>query len=260
MNQNAVKGVRRDDLIQFLDTLLQTKEIQDNSWNGLQIEGKETVKKIAFSVDASYESFQAAIAEEADFLIVHHGLFWKGQNPSLKAWMKKRVDSLYAHHVSLYASHLPLDCHPVVGNNIQLLHMVNARPKEGFGWYEGRTIGWVGSFSSPTTISQIEKDLQHGLKQPLLSILPFGPAEIKSIAVCSGGANLSFFYEALTSQADLFLTGESRDIYAIAKDAGIHVIFAGHHLSETVGLNALAKEIKKEFPVETVDCHIPTRL
>ncbi|HIE44034.1 MAG TPA: Nif3-like dinuclear metal center hexameric protein, partial [Candidatus Omnitrophica bacterium] len=119
-------------IVKFLDEYLNIDEIEDNSWNGLQIEGNPVVEKALFAVDAGMETFTTAVGENADLIVVHHGHFWKNLNPSVTEWAKERIEILYEHKISLYACHLPLDKHREIGNNAQLLRLLGARIKEEF--------------------------------------------------------------------------------------------------------------------------------
>ena len=193
-------------------------------------------------------------------IIVHHGMFWKSGNPSIKSWVKKRIEFLLQHKISLYASHLPLDKHPEVGNNAQLLKILNFEKEKDFGWYNGEQISFIGKTKKPKTIDEIEKTLQEKT-DATCKILPFGPEKISTIAVCSGGgASFGIFMEAVNQNVDLYLTGDSTEMYHVAKDIGINVIFAGHHATETVGVKALSEIVKEKFDIETVFVDIPTGL
>jgi len=246
-------------IVGFLDTYLKIDDIQDSSWNGLQFEGDPKVEKIAFAVDASAESFEKAVEENAGLLIVHHGHFWQSHNPSISGWSKDRIDVLYKNGLSLYASHLPLDRHKEVGNNAELLKLLGAPIKEEFLFHKGKNIGWIGERKRAISISDIEQKLNDNLKTSCI-VLPFGKKNIKTIAVCSGGGSYGGFYEALSSKADLYITGDTAEVYYTAKDSGINVIFAGHHASETVGLKALSKIVEKKLKIETVFIDLPTGL
>ena len=247
------------DLVEFLDDYLKIEDIKDDSWNGLQIEGKPEVNKIVFAVDAGIETFKKAIEERADLVVVHHGHFWKQSNPSLVASTKERIDLLYKNGISLYASHLPLDRHKEIGNNVQLLRLIGAKIKDEFHQHEGKNVGWIGKLKNPVPIKEIEKKLNSELKTKCI-VLKFGEEEIKTIAVCSGGGDYSTFFEALSKKVDLYLTGDASEIYHSAKDAKFNVIFAGHHATETTGVKALSKIIEQKFKIKTVFIDIPTGL
>lgn len=251
---------KRNDLTQFLNTYLAIEEIHDICWNGLQFEGRDEVAKVAFAVDASIESFMAAAREHADFLIVHHGHFWEGSNPSIVGWSKKRLDHLYQHNLSLYAAHGPLDRHKEVGNNAQLLQLLGAEITGEFMIRDGKNIGWIGQIvNRNSSIVNIERLLNEKLTTRCTT-LAYGPEEVKTIAVCSGGGGYHGFSEALDAKVDLYISGDAVDITSTAKDAGMNVIFAGHNRTEIVGLLALEKVIQKKFKVETVFLDLPTGL
>ncbi|MBL7100741.1 MAG: Nif3-like dinuclear metal center hexameric protein [Nanoarchaeota archaeon] len=246
-------------IVKFLDEYLKIKDIKDTSWNGLQVEGKSEIKKIVFAVDAGIETFEKAIQEKADMIIVHHGHFWKEGDPAIKEGSKERIELLLKNNISLYAAHLPLDRHKEVGNNAQLLKILDAKIKEEFAEHDGQNVGWIGELKKPKSITEIEKLINSKLKTKS-TILPFGKEKIKTIAVCSGGGGYPTLFEALNKKVDLYLTGDAIEVYHSVKDAKINVIFAGHHTTETVGVQALSEIIKKEFDVETVFIDIPTGL
>lgn len=246
-------------ITEFLDSYLAVDDIDDTCWNGLQFQGGADVKKIAFAVDAGVESFEIAAAQSAQMLIVHHGHFWSNHDPSIKGWTKERIDKLYQNNLSLYACHLPLDRHLEVGNNSELIKLLGAKITGEFMVRTGKNIGWIGNFKKTVPVLDIVRKLNSELKTQCV-FLPFGDKEVKSIAVCSGGGGYGGFYEALEAGADLFLTGDAVEIYYTAKDSGMNVIFAGHHATETLGLKALSKVIKKKFRVETLFIDLPTGL
>ena len=246
-------------ITEYLDKYLAIDDIDDTCWNGLQFEGSPDVRKIAFAVDAGVESFEIATKENAQLLIVHHGHFWSNHDPSIRGWTKERVTVLYDNNLSLYASHLPLDRHREVGNNSELLKLLGAKITDEFLMHKGKNIGWTGNFKKAVPVLDIVRKLNSELKTQCV-FLPFGKKEVKSLAVCSGGGGYGGFYEALDKGVDLFLTGDAVEVYYTAKDSGMNVIFAGHHATETLGLQALSKVLKKRFKVETVFIDLPTGL
>ncbi len=252
--------VTRDVLTSFLDSYLSIQDIDDNSWNGLQFEGKDSIQTVAFAVDAGIDTFRQAAEQKADFLIVHHGQFWKSNNPSITSWNKQRISHLYDNAISLYAAHLPLDRHPEVGNNAQLLTILDAKITEEFMDHHGKNVGWIGERKNAITLQEVEQILTKTIKASC-TILPFGKKEIKTIAVCSGGGGYAGYSEAQQKGVDLYISGDSIEIYLTAKDAGMNVIFAGHHATETVGLKALQKVIEEKFSdIKTTFIDIPTGL
>jgi len=248
-----------DKIVRFLDRYLEIEGIKDSSWNGLQYEGNPAIKKVLFAADAGIETFQKGVALSADLIVVHHGLFWKSMNPCLVASLKKRGEVLWSHKISLYAAHLPLDRHRIVGNNAQLLKLLGAAIRGQFCEINGKNVGWIGEFKRTVSLGAIEKKLARRLNTQC-TILPFGKKDIRTIAVVSGGGGLSGFNEAVTAGVDLYLTGEISDVYHAAKDASINVIFGGHHATETLGVKALSEVVKRKFKVETMFLDIPTGL
>jgi len=248
-----------DKIVSFLDRYLEIETIKDSSWNGLQYEGKPAIKKVLFAADAGIETFEKGVALSADLIVVHHGLFWKSMNPCLVASLKKRIHVLSNHEISLYAAHLPLDRHRVVGNNAQLLKLLGATIRGEFYEVNGKNVGWVGEFKRTVSLEAIERKLARCLNTQC-TVLPFGKQNTKTIAVVSGGGGLSGFNEAVTAGVDLYLTGEISDVYHAAKDASINVIFGGHHATETLGVKALSEVVKRKFKVETMFLDIPTGL
>jgi|TARA_B100001971_G_C18260978_1_gene586856 dinuclear metal center YbgI/SA1388 family protein len=247
------------DIVKFLDTYLKTDEIEDRSWNGLQVEGKAKVNKIIFTENAGKDAFKKSLEKGGDLIVVHHGILWKNTNPSFRNWHKERISLLAKKEVSLYASHLPLDRHRKVGNNAQLLKLLGAVIKKEFLLYENKHISWIGEFKKPVRPEEIIKKLNSKLNTKCVSLL-FGKKKIKTIALCSGSGGSASFNEALEKEVDLYLSGESPDVYTLAKDARCNAIFAGHYATETLGLKALMEVVKNKLKVKTLFIDIPTGL
>jgi dinuclear metal center YbgI/SA1388 family protein len=246
-----------NEIVKFLDEYLDTKNVKDQSWNGLQVEGKQEVKKVMFAATAGFTTFQKAQQINADMVVVHHGMFWDGVNPNLKGPNKKRVELLMKNGISVYASHLPLDKHPEVGNNAQLLKLLGFAKDKEFGLYAGQHISFTGKTDKPKTIDEIEKILKDQIGATCKT-LPFGKKEIKTMAVCSGGGGFPQLMEAIEVGVDFYLTGDSTEFYHVVKDSQINVICGGHHATETVGIKALASVVESKFGVETQFVDIPT--
>ncbi len=247
------------EICSFLDHYLDIGAVDDPSWNGLQVEGSDQVRSVMCAVDSGNATFERAALSGVDLIVVHHGLFWKGANPSIAGWAKARFDLLYRNGISLYASHLPLDRHPEVGNNAQILKILGAQISGEFLYHRGKNVGWSGVLSQPRPLATIVESLQGGLNSPC-TVLPFGKSDVTTIAVASGGTSMGDFYEALNRGVDLYVTGEITDVYHAAKDAGINVIFAGHHASEILGVKSLSEVIQNRFRVECIFVDIPTGL
>jgi dinuclear metal center YbgI/SA1388 family protein len=246
-------------IVESLNNYLKIYDIKDTCWNGLQLEGTSEVKKIAFAVDASIETFKIAIEKQADLIVVHHGHFWHTQNPSITSWARERIDILYKHQMSLYACHLPLDRHRIVGNNARLLKLLRVAIKSEFLLHEGKNIGWIGMTKRAVSLKQIGRKLNTELNTNCI-VLPFGKEKVKTIAVCSGGGGYGGFYEALNSGVDLYITGDAIEVYYTAQDSKMNVIFAGHHATETLGLKALAEVVKRKFRIHCMFIDLPTGL
>ena len=256
----ANKIIKRDCLVSFLNEYLNVKNISDDSFNGLQVEGKEDVGKIIFAVDAGMETFQKAKELGADMVVVHHGIFWQGAMPCIIGVKKQQIDFLLKHGISLYAAHLPLDLHPEVGNNAQLLKILGFEKEQPFCRYHGTDISFIGKTAQPKSVEEIVNLLEKNLGAKC-KVLPFGKNKIQRIAVCSGGgANHGILQEALDKNVDLYLTGDSTEMYHAVKDSKLNVIFAGHHATETVGVKALAEVVSQELECETLFLDIPTNL
>lgn len=247
----------------FLDEYLligktgQVESISDNSWNGLQVDaGSDEVQKIALAVDAGLSTFELAAKAGAQLLLTHHGIFWQGSDPSFNGYTKDRVTFLLENKISLYSAHLPLDVHPEIGNNVQTLKLLGAVPTKTFG-SKSEPVGWVGELEETTGLTGIVTKLAEGLpSQPM--VLDFGPQEIRTIAVISGGGNTADFYAAMATGADVYITGEAREVYHVTKDMKKNVIFAGHNATETIGVKALGKVLQEKFAIETGFIPFPT--
>jgi dinuclear metal center YbgI/SA1388 family protein len=249
--------VNRDKLVEYLDEFLKVAKIEDISDNGLQVEGDKQVKKVAFAVDSCLEAFRRARAAGAQMVIAHHGLFW-GKPLMIRGTHRERVALLLDGNISLYAVHLPLDIHPVVGNNVQLLRLLGLnQEKDQFGEYHGNLLGVLGRFSEPVNRDEVIRRLEKALAAPM-TLLPFGPDVVTTVGVISGGA-ADMAIQAGEAGADLYLTGESsHSAYHQVAERGLNVVYGGHYATETLGLKALAAHLADRFGLETEFLHIPT--
>ncbi|MBI2021648.1 Nif3-like dinuclear metal center hexameric protein [Candidatus Daviesbacteria bacterium] len=247
------------DIVKFLDDYLEIEEIEDGAWNGLQFEGKSEVSKIGFAVDSGLDAFIQSKERGVDLLIVHHGHFWKNTNPSVKGFSKERLGFLFENQISLYTAHLPLDRHKEIGNNAQLLKLLDAKIVGEFDLEEGKNVSWVGELKTPQSAQEIAEKLNERLNTKCI-VLPFGTKQIKTIAVCTGGGGYSVHGKAQEAKVDLYITGDPIEVYSWDKDAKFNVIFAGHYATETLGVKALMPVLEKEFGVETIFIDIPTGL
>lgn len=250
------KTVARDDLVAFLDDYLRIEHIPDKSPNGLQVEGRERVGRLALAVDASVQTIEAAARARADMLIVHHGLWW-GRHEQIVGNMRRRIAALIRSDISLYTAHIPLDCHPEVGNNVELARLFGIRVEEPFGEYDGVMVGLIGAPPSRLRLDDLLAKMRKTLNaEP--EVLRYGPTTVTRVAIISGGAAL-YAERARRAGCDTFITGEtSHGAYHIAREAGINLIYGGHYATETVGLKALARRLQKEYPLSSRFIPAPT--
>ncbi len=234
--------VNRDDLLQYVDTLLDCQTFQDYCVNGLQVEGRARVTRIATGVSASMRFFQAALDWGADLLLVHHGLFWKNTpHPfALTGVLRHRVAFLLAQDVNLAAYHLPLDAHPELGNNAQILaylEAVNLAPIE---------VGHTGRIDPPRDVPWLMDRLRKASPGPVTHV-GGGPELIRTVTVISGGA--SNLVELVASRgSDAFVTGDlAEQVPRLAEELGIHVFSLGHYNSERLGIMALGHRLQDTF-------------
>lgn len=234
----------------FLDDLLKTSEIEDYSYNGLQVESKCDIENIYGGVDATMEFFNKASNPRNALYIVHHGIFWKNNDPRIINGNYLKINFLLNTNSSLYASHLPLDLNKTYGNNISLLEFLGVEKDSiaPFGLYHGISIGFRGEFKNPITIYDISKKLETIAKDKVYTF-PFGKREIKTIGVVSGGGSFAGS-EALKLNLDLFLTGETdHTLYTFANDSKLSVVFATHYATETFGVRNLGNLLSQKFNI-----------
>lgn len=238
------------EIASFLDDLLNTSEIDDYSYNGLQVESNYDIENIYGGVDSTMEFFKKASNLHNALYIVHHGIFWKNNDPRIINSNYLKINFLLNNNSSLYASHLPLDLHETYGNNISLLEFLGAEKDSiaPFGLYHGIFIGFRGKFKNPIAIENISKKLEIIAKDKVYTF-PFGKREIKTIGVVSGGGSFAGT-EALKLNLDLFLTGETdHTLYTFANDSKLSVIFATHYATETFGVKNLGNLLSQKFNI-----------
>ncbi|MCE2915646.1 MAG: Nif3-like dinuclear metal center hexameric protein [Rubrivivax sp.] len=230
-----------------LQMLLRPGEFKDYGPNGLQVEGRAEVRRIASGVTASLAFIEAAIADGADTLLVHHGLFWRGQDGRLTGWLKQRVALLMAHGVNLFAYHLPLDAHAELGNNAQFGLRLGLVADGRFG---DQALGFIGP--SPADVLGCD-DLASVLARTLGRVPVVVPGDgrpLRRAAWCTGGAQ-GFFEPAIAAGADVFITGEISEPQAhLARETGVAFLACGHHASERYGAPAVAAHIAARFGLE----------
>jgi len=258
--------VSLDEITRHLDDLLRTREIPDygGALNGLQVENAGTVRKVAAAVDLSRRTIEGAVSDDADLLLVHHGAFWGGVQP-IRGALYERLRLLFAHGIAVYASHLPLDLHPELGNNVLLARTLGLEPGGGFARYQTMTIGVRGDTDLPTE-RLVERASafarQHG---GTIRVSPYPGAEAhytRKWAICTGaGASSDTIREAAAEGIDTLIVGEGPHHTAVdAPEAGIVIIYAGHYATETLGVQALAEHVASTFRVPWTFIEAPTGL
>lgn len=234
------------ELSDYIGSLLEISRFRDYSPNGVQVEGRAEIKRIATGVTASQRLLEAATAWGADAILVHHGYFWRNEEQSVTGIKKRRIAHLLQHDVSLLAYHLPLDAHPELGNNAQLAQRLGLQVQGHFG---DQDIGWHGMMRQPQSVNQFAVHITQALQRTPLVI---GDSDrlLHRIAWCSGGAQ-SYFEQAVTLGVDAFLTGEiSEQNVHIAEETGVAFIAAGHHATERYGVQALGENLAQQFNIE----------
>lgn len=238
--------IRVQELENYINDLLEAEKFQDYAPNGLQIAGRETVQRLVSGVSASQALIDAAIAAEADAILVHHGYFWKGEPASIIGIKHRRIKALLAHDIALLAYHLPLDAHPVYGNNAQLMQRLGLSVQGVFCQSGSAMIGLYGALATPLSADSFAGKIGQALKRaPLL--VPGGKHAVQRVGVCTGGAQ-GFIEEAAALGLDAFVSGEiSEKTTHQARELGIHYFAAGHHATERYGVHALGEHLAGQF-------------
>lgn len=239
------------DIIQWCDQTLKSPEFKDYAPNGLQIEGKTEVRKILAAVTASQDAIDAAIRENADLLLVHHGYFWKGEAYPITGMRGKRIKSLIQHDISLLAYHLPLDSHPSLGNNAAIADLLKLERIEALDPSERHPIGNIGYLNQPMPVEDFKKFVSEKLKFDAIH-LPADKTMIEKVGFCTGGAQ-DFIVKAAEQGCDAYISGEvSERTFYEAKELGVHYFACGHHATERYGVQRLGQAISEQFDIEYV--------
>ena len=240
-----------DELIRYLDELLDPAAFEDMGPNGLQVPGPRAVSRVVTGVTAQRELIDRAVAARAELVLVHHGLFWNFAPVGLTPRLAERLRPLFRHDIALAAYHLPLDAHPEVGNNALLADALGAGGHVAFAG-----IGRGATFAEPLPAAELfERVAAATGREPL--VFDAGPAAVRRVAIVSGGA-ASRLDQAAAEGYDAFVTGEPKEnVMADAREAGIHFIAAGHYATETFGVRRLGDLLADRFGVEHVWIDIP---
>jgi dinuclear metal center YbgI/SA1388 family protein len=247
---------RRDELIAFLDDLLDSRRWADYGPNGLQVPGAPDVDTVVTGVSAHRELFERAAAAGAQFVLCHHGIFWGESAGPVTEQLKARLKLLFDNDMSLAAYHLPLDAHPEVGNNALICNGLGLERGQPFGEAKSERIGWVGEAPEALTIGELV-DRGTALFGSAPLVFDSGPAEIRRVGIVSGGGSSSLA-EAIALGLDAFVTGEPTEhVMADAREGGIHFLGGGHYASETFGVRRLGDLLAEKFGVAHTFVEIP---
>ncbi|MBE9610542.1 Nif3-like dinuclear metal center hexameric protein [Chitinilyticum piscinae] len=237
--------VIRQQLENYIGQLLELGRFRDYCPNGLQIEGRESIRSIATAVTASQAAIDEAIALGADALLVHHGFFWKNESPPLVRSKKHRIAALLRHDINLFGYHLPLDAHPELGNNARLGQLLGLQPTGRTGEQD---MVWLGELPEPIQWHEWQARIDSATGRTCLAIP--GRTAVKRVAWCTGGAQ-SYFHDVAALDVDCYLTGEASEFVThLARESGVGFIAAGHHATERYGIRALGEHLAKQFELE----------
>jgi dinuclear metal center YbgI/SA1388 family protein len=252
-----VSVTRLTSIIAALDELLMPGAFEDLGPNGLQVPGPQEVSCVVTGVSAQRELSERAVSEGAELVLVHHGLFWDFQPTGLTPVLAERLRPLFKHDIALAGYHLPLDAHPEVGNNAILAERLGCERHEAFGSHKGASIGRVGAFPGDGIAAQDLFERVREVTARVPTVFDGGPERVRRIGIVSGGG-AGWLDEAIALGLDAFLTGEPREhVMALAREAGIHFIAAGHYATETFGVRALGHWLAGRFGVRHVWIDIP---
>lgn len=235
------------ELAQYLDQLLDVRAFADYAPNGVQVEGRPEVHRLVAGVTASQALLDAAVEAGADVVLVHHGYFWKGEDPRVIGMKARRLRTLLEHGVSLLAYHLPLDAHPELGNNAQLGRRLGLTVEGGFSGTP--PIGLYGRLEIPLTPQAFAERIATALGRPPVHVAAARP-RIETVAWCTGGAQ-RMIDEAAELGVDAYITGEiSEPTVHVARERDLHFFSAGHHATERYGAMALAGHLADKFGLD----------
>lgn len=245
--------MQRKELESYLERYLDVSRFRDYSPNGLQVEGRAYVTRIVTGVTASLELLEAAVAAEADAIIVHHGYFWRGEDTRLVGTRRRRVALLIQNELNLFAFHLPLDAHLEVGNNVMLAKRLGF---EVHGQFGEQDIGFHGGVDSPLTLRELARRVEDRLERRPL-VVGDDSRIVRRVAWCTGAAQ-GYFDQAIALGIDAYVTGEvSEQTVHTARENDVAFIAAGHHATERYGVQALGEHLAREFGLEHRFIDIP---
>jgi len=234
-----------------LNELLKPESIKDFCPNGLQIQGTSEIKKVITGVTATQALIDRAIAEKADAIVVHHGYFWKNESYVIRGMKYNRIKALLDHDINLFAYHLPLDIHPVYGNNAQLAKLLNINVTGPLEPGNEQSVSIRGELDKPISGEQFANIITEKLNRECVHVAPDVDKPVKTLAWCTGGGQ-GFIELAAEQGVDAFISGEiSEQTTHVAREMGLHYFAAGHHATERYGAMSLADYISNEL---NLDC------
>lgn len=243
--------ITRNELSVYLHDFLSCGLYNDYAPNGIQVEGKDKIQRICTAVTASDDVISQAVAWQADALLVHHGYFWRGEDPVITGIKRQRISKLLNNNLTLFAYHLPLDCHLELGNNACLANLLLVDSVQMHKAGKTENLLWSGKLTKPMSGQELSAFLENALGRKPLYIAA-NDKMIRSIAWCSGGAQ-DFIEDAALLGVDAYLSGEvSERTYYQAKELGVHYYSCGHHATERYGIQALGNYLSQHFQLEHV--------
>jgi dinuclear metal center YbgI/SA1388 family protein len=245
MMDTSEQGLERETLAKHLAETLDINRFRDYCPNGLQVEGRPYIRRLVSGVTASLALIEAAIEVNADAVLVHHGYFWRGEDPRVIGARRRRLKLLLDHEVNLYAYHLPLDAHPKLGNNAQLGARLGFEAEGRFGEQD---LGWYGNTTSQTVADLMNVVHRVLGRQPQLI---GDPAQtVNRVAWCTGAAQ-NAFEQAIDAGASIYLSGEiSEQTVHLARESGVAYLACGHHATERFGVQALGDYLSSRFGID----------
>jgi len=246
------------DIVSYTDRFLHIREVGDwdNALNGLQIENSGRVTRLGAAVDVSTRVLTEAAKQKVDLLIVHHGLFWAGLQP-VRSALRRQLQLAFENDIALYSAHLPLDIHPEIGNNAQLVAALGLKSAQPFLEEKGQPVGLKARASMPR--SELARKLQRALNGPV-KIFDYGPKQTRTIGIVTGAAG-SEIYRVAQEKIDTFITGEAPHWAAVAaEELGVNLLLGGHYATEVFGVKALAAHLSRRFKIPGEFIHCPSGL
>ena len=242
-------AVSRDEILAYLQRYLNVADFRDYGPQGLQVEGRPEVRKVISGVSASVALFEAAAQRNADLIVVHHGVFWDNESRVVSGSLKRRLELLLKHEMTLAAYHLCLDAHTEVGNNFLAARALGLQLIEPWAEHGGRAIGCRGKWPDGLPVTEVVRRVNELYGSDALAFL-FGPDPVHTVGIVSGGAQGDLRL-AIRDGLELFITGEASEfVMHMAREAGIHFLGSGHYNTEPLGIRAVGEHLAATFGIE----------